>query len=338
MQTQNDIARTVGLSRMTVHRYLSGQKVNKKTKEIMDDFISKRGYRPNLTARSLVSKKTNLIGLIVPSVAYSFYPDLIQQIQKEIKENGYNLILCVSNEDTGQELDEINLLLSIPVDGVLMSPTSYAGSADNCRELGKEKVPFVLIDRNIPKIKTSSVCTDSYRGSKEIVGHLISLGHKRIAHFGGFSTNSFSEGIRSGYCTALEENGIPILEDLIFSGPMTEENGYETLKAVLQMDKSSRPSAIQAANDIVAIGVMKAAKEIGVEIPKDIALVGFSDIRLSSMVSVPLTTIKEDTHLMAHEGVNLLIDQLEKKRSKKYVKKLPGKLIIRKSCGSEKSL
>ena len=334
MQTQNDIARTVGLSRMTVHRYLSGQKVNKKTKEIMDDFISKRGYRPNLTARSLVSKKTNLIGLIVPSVAYSFYPDLIQQIQKEIKENGYNLILCVSNEDTGQELDEINLLLSIPVDGIIISPTSYAGSADNCRELSKEKVPFVLIDRNIPEIESSCVCTDSRGSSKAIVNHLIGLGHKRIAHFGGISTNSFSEGIRNGYITALKENGLPVSENLLFSGPMTEENGYKTFKTIVKMDQSIRPSAIQAANDIVAIGVMKAAKEMSIEIPKDIALVGFSDIRLSSMVSVPLTTIKEDTDLMAHKAVNLLINQLGKERSRKYVVELAGKLIVRKSCGS----
>jgi LacI family transcriptional regulator len=319
---------------MTVHRYLSGQKVNNNTKEILDEFMSKSGYRPNLTARSLVSKKTNLIGLIVPSVSYSFYPDLIQQIQKEIKKNGYNLILCVSNEDTEQELDEIDILLSIPVDGVIISPTSYAGSMDNCREIIKEKVPFVLIDRNIPGLNTSCVCTDSCRSSKEIVEHLISLGHRRIAHFGGFSTNSFSEGIRSGYRTALEENGLPVLENFIFSGPMTEENGYETFKTLLKMDKSTRPSAIQTANDIVAIGVMKAAKEMGVEIPKDIALVGFSDIRLSSMVPVPLTTIKEDTHLMAHEGVNLLVKQLSKKSSNSYVKKLPGKLIIRKSCGS----
>jgi LacI family repressor for deo operon, udp, cdd, tsx, nupC, and nupG len=191
-----------------------------------------------------------------------------------------------------------------------------------------------FIKGKIPGIKTSCVCTDSSRSSKEIVEHLISLGHKKIAHFGGFSTNSFSEGIRCGYLTALEENGITVMENLIFSGPMTEENGYETLKTVYEMDKSDRPSAIQAANDIVAIGVMKAANELGVKIPEEIALVGFSDIRLSSMVSPPLTTIREDTHSMSHEAVNLLINQLGKQRSRKYEKKLPGKLIVRKSCGS----
>lgn len=335
MQTQNDIAKAVGLSRMTVHRYLSGQKVNKNTKEILDKYMSKSGYRPNLTARSLVSKKTNLIGLIIPSVSYSFYPDLIQKIQNEIKINGYNLILCVSNEDSEQEHEEIDLLLSIPVDGVIISPTSYAGSTDNCRELIKEKMPFVLIDRNIPELETSCVCTDSFESSREIVEHLINLGHKRIAHFGGFSTNSFSEGIRSGYISALQANRIPVSEELIFSGPMTEESGYENFRSVLNMNNSTRPSAVQASNDIVAIGVLKAAQEMGVNIPEDIALVGFSDIRLSSMVSVPLTTIKEDTQYMAREGVNLLISQLGEKRRKNILKKIPGELIIRNSCGSK---
>ncbi len=333
MLTQKDIAKAVGLSRMTVYRYLTGRNVTTKTKEKIEGFFKKRGYRPNLTARSLVLKQTNLIGLLVPSVSYSYYPDVVEALQKEVKARGYNLLLCVSNEDPEQERAELDLLLSIPVDGIIISPTSYPQSELNCKSLETEKLSFVMFDRFFSSIDASYVTTNSFSASKKLVQHLIDLGHRSIAHMGGPPANAFANGILRGYRSALRENKIPIRKELIFSVRMDGSDCLPAFQRLLGMEH--KPTAVQAVNDPVAIAMLAEARKQGIRVPDDIAIIGFSDSKMSSMLATPLTTVSEPTARMASEAVSILIDQIEKKSRKKVVKRLEGKIIIRRSCGAD---
>jgi len=333
MLTQEDIAQAVGLSRMTIYRYLTGKSVTQKTRDKIERFINNRGYRPNLTARGLVLKQTKLIGLLVPSVSYSYYPEVVEALQKEIRTRGYNILLCVSNEDPEQEREELDLLLSIPVDGIIISPTSKSQSEANCKLLEKEKPPFVMFDRYFTNVNASYVTTNSYAASKKLVQHLIDMGHRSIAHIGGPRSNAFAEGILQGYRRALQKNKIAVDEDLIASVAMDGSDCIPAFQKILQQKK--RPTAVQAVNDPVAIEILKAANKMAIRVPEDLAVIGFSDSRLAEMLAVPLTTVREPTKIMAAEAVNILVDQIETKSKKKIIKSLPGKIILRRSCGAE---
>jgi DNA-binding LacI/PurR family transcriptional regulator len=332
MLTQEDIAKAVGLSRMTIYRYLTGKSVTQKTRDKIERYISNRGYRPNLTARGLVLKQTKLIGLLVPSVSYSYYPEVVEAIQKEIKTRGYNVLLCVSDEDPEQEREELDLLLSIPVDGIIISPTSNSQSEANCKLLEKEKPPFVMFDRYFTNVNASYVTTNSSVASKKLVQHLIDMGHRLIAHIGGPQSNAFAKGILEGYRRALQKNKIAVDEDLIASVSMDGSDCIPSFQKILQQEK--RPTAVQAVNDPVAIEILKAANKMAIRVPEDLAVIGFSDSRLSEMLAVPLTTVREPTKIMAAQVANILVDQIETKSKKKIIKSLPGKIILRRSSGA----
>jgi len=328
--TQFEIAKLAGLSRMTVYRYLSGKKVSAKSRRVLDEVLSQTEYRPNLIARSLVLKKTNLIGLLVPSVSYSFYPDIIQAVQHTLKSSGYNVMLTVSDEDPSQEKEEIDLLLSIPVDGIVIIPTSAAESANNCSVLAKEKTPFIMVDRCFDTINASYVCTDTVTASTGIVQYLIDLGHRRIAHVGGPPSNSFAKGVQEGYEIALKKNRIALDRKLIFTGSMDGADVPNIFEQILELE--DRPSAIQTVNDINAVAIIEEAKKKKVKIPRDLSLVGFSDIRTAHLLEVPLTTVREQVTLMGVEAAKILITKLQGKTKKKVVKLLEGELIIRQSA------
>lgn len=329
MLTQNEMAKMAGLSRMTVYRYLSGQKVSKKSEATIEEVLAHSEYRPNLTARSLVLKRTNLVGLLVPSVSYSFYGDLIQVIQRAIKKSGYNLLLTVSNEDPAQEKEEIDILLSIPVDGIIVIPTSNVESEKNCSILVKEKLPFVMVDRYFEKLNASYVATDAHAASKNIVQYLVDLGHRRIVHLGGAVSNSFARDVKSGYIAALKENKIKIDDGLIFSGSMDGEDVPDIFNKILAIEEG--PTAIQAVNDVNAIAVIEEAKRNRVQIPKDMSLVGFSDVRTAHLLEVPLTTVREQVTVMGEEAARMLVARMTGKRKRKDIQLLEGDLIIRQS-------
>ena len=330
MPTQNEIAELAGLSRMTVYRYLSGKKVSRRSEKTLEDVLSRTEYRPNLTARSLVLKKTNLIGLLVPSVSYSFYPDIIQAIQRTAKSSGYNLILAVSDEDPKQEKEEIDVLRSIPVDGIIIIPTSAGDSEKNCSTIVKGNVPLVMADRYFKSVDASYVATDAFSASRSIVQYLIDLGHKRISHIGGPLTNSFAGEVRSGYIAALKNNKIDVDDALVFEGSMDGTDVPDIIEQILGLE--SRSTAIQAVNDINAIAVIEECKKKKAKIPERFSLVGFSDVTTAHLLEVPLTTVREQTTLIGEEAARILIRKLEGRGKRKVIKTFEGELIIRKSA------
>jgi len=190
-----------------------------------------------------------------------------------------------------------------------------------------------MFDRYFTNVNASYVTTNSYAASKKLVQHLIGMGHRLIAHIGGPQSNAFAKGMLQGYRHVLQKNKIAVHEDLIVSVAMDGSDCIPAFRRILQQKK--RPTAIQAVNDPVAIEILKAAKTMGIIVPEDLAVVGFSDSRLSEMLAVPLTTVREPTGIMAAAAVHILVDQIETKSKKKIEKSLPGKIILRRSCGAE---
>ena len=331
MPTQEEIAQAVKISRMTVYRYLAGKRVKESTRRRIESYLEVAEYRPNLTARSLVLQQTRLIGLLVPSVSYSYYPEVVQAVQKEVRDRGYNLLLCVSEEDPVQEKTELDLLLSIPVDGIIISPTSSAESEANCGLLAREKPPFVMFDRYFSSVNGSFVTTDSYHASAKLVQYLVDLGHTRIAHVGGPLSNSFAQGLLRGYRSTLAKNRIEEDMSLEFSVAMDGSDCRQVLQKIL--GRVPRPTAVQAVNDPVAVELLRESLRLGLRIPDDLALVGFSDSTMSGLLEVPLTTVREPTRRMAAKAVEILFSQIGTKSRSRVARRFAGTLVIRRSSG-----
>ena len=334
MVTQEKIAKDLGLSFMTVYRCLSGNgSVGAKTKKRIENYIQKHNYRPNLMARSLKMKKSFIIGLLVPSFTYSYYPEIIESIQETLKAKGYKLLLCLSNENPESEREELEMLLTIPVDGILMSPVNSAKAIENCHYLKGQGIPFMLFDRYFPDAeeKYSYVATDSFEASKQLVNYLVDLGHRKIAHIGGDQNNSFARLMFEGYKAGLKENGIRYSKKLVFQGNLDEKTGSEGVRYLF--GNKVDVTAIHTANDPIAIGVLNVCKEMKIKIPEELSVTGFSDIAIAKNVYAPLTTVKEPTSEIGKFAAEQLVKVIEAKENLPVVQKLlPGNFIERKSC------
>ena len=335
MVTQEKIAEDLGLSLMTVYRCLSGKgSVGAKTRKRIEDYIKKHNYRPNMMARSLKLKKSNIIGLLVPSFTYSFYPEIIESIQETLKKRDYNLLLCLSNESAKAELEELEMLMTIPVDGILMSPANSASSVENCRFLKSHKMPFVLFDRYFQEdeVDCSYVATDSFAASKQLVDYLVKCGHRKIAHIGGSLKNSFARLMFEGYKEGLKENGLKFDDKLVYRGKLEEITGLNGIRHFL--DSGLKFTAVHTANDPIAIGVLEICQELGIKIPDELSVTGFSDITIAKNVYAPLTTVKEPTFEIGRIAAEGLVEQIETEEGTAVPTKelLLGEFIARKSC------
>ena len=334
MITQAKIAEDLGLSVMTVYRCLSGNgSMSPKTRRKVNDYIKKHNYHPNLMARSLKLKKSNIIGLLVPSFTYSFYPEIIESIQETLKNCDYNLLLCLSSESPESERNELEMLMTIPVDGILMSPVNSDKSIGNCQFLQEKEIPFVLFDRFFADsaIDCSYVATDSFSASKQLVDYLADCGHRMIAHIGGSMENSFSRLMFEGYRAGLKANGLSFYEELVFRGSMEEATGIAGIKKL--RGSNLKFTAVHTANDPIAIGVLNTCIELGIKIPQQLSVTGFSDISIAKSLYAPLTTVKEPTAEIGRIAASELIKQIESDEKIAPLKKLlTGTFIIRKSC------
>ena len=337
MITQETIAKDLGLSFMTVYRCLSGKgSVSEPTRRRISDYVKKHNYRPNLMARSLVQGKTNIVGLVVPSFSYSYYPEIIQSIQETLKARDYKLLLCLSGESPISEKEELDMLLSIPVDGILMSPTASKASIGNARYLKDNEIPFVLFDRYFeePDLDCDYVATDSFNGSRKVVEYLLSLGHRRIAYIGACTGNSFAKTMLDGYKAALKGKSVKVDSGLVLKSELTEAGGCSAMRELIR--SGVKFTAVQATNDIVAVGVLSACYEAGLKVPEQVSIAGFSDISISKNLSLPLTTVKEPTEDIGRIASEALLDMIENgtKKRKKLKKLLTGSLIVRESCAA----
>lgn len=328
--TIKDIAKALNISKSTVSRALRDRyDINPETRKAVMEMAVKMDYRPNKVAQSLKKRKTFTIGVIIPSFTIPFYSSAISGIQGKADEDKYNLLICQSNESYENELKSLETLLDSQVDGIIMSLSRDTGSYDHIERLLAKKVPVVLFNRVVYNLNVSKVTVDDYNGARMIVEHLISLGRKRIAHITGPLNLQMARNRRKGYIDALSSAGIQSDPSLMVEGDFTIEHGFHCAEKLL--DSGVLPNAIFCVCDSMAFGVMKSLKNRGYKIPEDIAVAGFTNEHIASLVDPPLTTMSQPVFDIGYNAADLLINQINNSQFKPEHRELKTHLVIRES-------
>jgi len=335
--TLEDIAKQAGVSRSTVSRVLNDQpNVRKDVRERVQNVIESTGFRPHAAARALASQHSSIIGLVLPhSVSFFFTDPYYSHLTKGIAQacNQHNYTLALFLVDTKE--DEKKIFTSITrkglLDGVLVQ-SGHHGDQQIIGHLVDAKMPQVVIGRPFRSDNVSYVDVDNINAAFNAVTHLIRRGYKRIGTIAGPQHSTAGLDRKAGYIKALNERGFSIDESLIVEGDFTENGGYYAMKKLL----SAKPEAVFAASDVMAMGAMREAREVGLHIPDDIALVGFDDLPMATLSDVQLTTVRQPVAQFGAKAVEILIDLVENGIDPPRHIIMETELVIRESCGASR--
>ena len=327
-----DIARDLGVSVITISKVLRNHPdVGDETRERVLARVKELDYRPNLAARSLVTGRTYLVGLVVPDLLHPFFAEIAKSLSEALRESGYYLIVSSSDEDPDLEEQEINQLLARRLDTLIIA--SCRSTVELFFRIEKQKTPYVLIDRNLPGLSANFVGVDDEAVGMLATRHLIDIGCRRIAHIRGPET---SPGIRrvEGYKRALTQTGLKVIDDYIIQEPKgdveTRQRGAEAMRQLLNL--KPRPDGVFCFNDPMAMGAMNYALDQGVRIPEDIAVIGCGNLHYDDALSVPLSSINQHSRQIGQEAGRIALGILNSKippRPESVV--LQPELIVRRS-------
>jgi DNA-binding LacI/PurR family transcriptional regulator len=328
--TIKDLARELKLSPSTISRALRNHPdISSKTKKRVVSLADKLDYHPDSIAQSLQTKKTKTIGVIVPEIKQPFFAAAINGIEELAYAAGYTIIVCQSNETADREVLVARSLGSHRVAGLLVSLSRDTQNLDHFKVLQRRGVPIVFFDRVSNDIEASKVVVDDYKGAFDVVEHLIKSGYKRIAHLAGPKNLSISKFRLKGYMDALQQGNLPFNDSMVVYGGLDDTDGIIGFQKLLNLE--SLPDAIFAVNDPVATGAFVMIKEHGLKIPDDIALAGFSNTYMTSLLDPPLTTVEQPSYEIGKTAAQLLMEQINSK-DENFVPKfivLKTSLIVR---------
>ncbi len=322
--TMQDIARRAGVSVITVSRALNNKPdISKQTKERILAVARELNYVPNALARALVSGDSRTLGVMVADNANPFFAVQISGIEQVARAHGYGVVLCNTSEDCDLEAQAIRMLCMKRVDGILI--TAVQSEPDHLRQLREANIPYLFLNRHLHEPDTDCVLNDNALGAYDAVKHLVDLGHRRIAYIiTAQQVSSVGERLE-GYRRALEEAGIPYDPQLILRTEVTLEGGYRQAKEVVK-GISPRPTAIFAYDDLMAIGVLKALRELGLRVPQDMALVGYDDIPFAQFLEPSLTTVAQPAYEMGQKAAEILLLKTSRSAEEEWV---PQRVIFR---------
>ena len=329
--TIKDIARMAGVSHTTVSRALRGMPgVSEETRQRILEIASRLRYRSNAIARGLVTHRSQSIGMLVPDMTNPFYVQVAKGAENVASHANYSLLICNSDHIQEKEIKYIDFLREKQVDGLLVVPLQRENR--HFVDLFLDRVPLVFIDRFFPELPAPYVITDNYHGERQAVEHLISQGYERIAFLVGTRGGYAAEERLRAYCDAIEKAGLPLEKELILETRGGFQDGYQRAKDVLDMHPL--PDAVLAANDVVALGIMRYFSECDIRVPEDIAIIGFDDIDFAEMLPVPLTTVRQHPLEMGTSAAEILLGLIEGKQEEtSHQLTLGAELIVRQSCG-----
>lgn len=327
--TIKDIAKVAGVSYATVSRALSGSpEIGEETRERVLKLCREMGYTTNYVARSMVMKRTKLIGLVVANIDNPFMSELAYHIELRAREQGYNLMLCNSSHDLALEKEVFELLVGRQVDGIILVPAGTE-SYENLKPF-INRVPTVFMSENLRDLPESYVSVDNYRGTRIGTEYLHSLGHRSILYLGRRKGSVTHQLRAEGYIDACRELSVePVFcnSSYFFS---SIEAGYQLAKHAFA--KNFTQTAVFAASDSLALGVIEAAEEASLRIPEDLSLMGFDNILYSSLPKINLTTIEQPKKTMASTAVDILIDKISDPNTGYSHRILTPSLVERGSC------
>lgn len=331
------LAELAGVSPTTISRALSNRGyVNAETKERILQLAAEMGYQPKKYKKRLTSS-SNIIGVVIPDIANSFFSEIIQGIEDTVMPKGYNIFICDSSEDTGKEVTCVSALQSRDICGLIIAAASdiAAYNTDYLKSLNDNYFPVVLIDRNLHIPGMDSVVVDNFGGAYSAVQALIDQGHTNIAILCGPTASYTGVDRLKGYIEALRKNSIPIREEYIMYGDYRLQSGYDLTKRLISSRKEI--TAIFACNRKMTIGCLKALTELGLKVPDDFAVISFGKADSDILYPTPISHIKHPVSLIGEEAAHILLSKIDS--GSKY-KKSPGKQSIFSTecvlCGSEK--
>ena len=335
MATIKDVAALAGVSFTTVSHVINNTRpVNDETRKRVEEAIRATRYVPSAVARSLKHRTTRTIGVLVPTATNPYFAELARGIEDVCAAAGYSVILCNSDDDPRKQRDYLRVLMEKRVDGIIVS--SAGPDTALIEALGESALPIVMVDRPTEGIQADQVQVDHEEGAYMATKHLLDLGHRRIACISGPSSLSVTAERLAGFHRALREAGVPEATVRIAEGDFTSPGGYRAARQLLT--EGEMPTAIFAGNDLMGIGALRAAAELGIPVPKALSVIGFDDIELSRYVYPALSTVGQSIRqlgettaqtLLEHLGDNALRHPVEEPRARRIV--LPPRLSLRES-------
>ncbi len=316
---------------MTVSRVVNGGNyVSASVQKRVREAIEKLGYQPNEAARILKGQKARIIGLIVPTLADTFFSTCANAVQEVATRYGYMTLIQTSSSRTEVETTEIDMMVSRNVAGLILIPMEQKASG-RLAEVQASGVPIVTLDRVVKGLNANEVLVENALGAEEAVRHLIWHGHKQIACL-GYDTELLSIHERiQGYTNAMREAGL--------QPQIWKVDSSKSIPAILQrkLEGAQGPTALFTLNNVTTIQTLHALQTMGIKLPKDLALAGFDDLELASLLTVPITVVRQSAHELGRTGAKLLFDMIRSGVSPKEMPKtrliLPTELVIRNSCG-----
>lgn len=329
-----DVAKELGVSRATVSRAINNAPgVGEELREKVLNYVNEIGYQPNNLARGLSSGKINFVGLILGDIRNPFYAELAFNIQKELNDNGYTVIVFNSEYDANKEINFIRMAVQLNFAGLILLT---AQTREMEHELKDSNISVVMVNRMVNDFKGPSVFLDNFKAGYIATMHLIELGHTNIGFIDGHSTSSASLQRYEGYRMALQNYQISVDDKYLKYSNLKMDTGRKLANEFSQI-KENKPSALVIVNDMTALGFMDGLREQGIDIPNDLSIVSFDDIPQASLSGIELTTVSQHVEDMSHHASRLILNAINNEQTTENERVIiDPTLIVRKSTSTYK--
>lgn len=326
--TIKDIARELGISASTVSRALKDHPdISPETKEAVRKMAEKLDYQPNALALGLHNQRSKIIGIVIPEIQHHFFSSVISGITEAAHNAGYNVIICPCDESVEREKENIRSLISLRVEGILISITKETNDYTHFQRLMSRNIPVVFFDRPPEGFACDRCIIDDYAAAYTATEHLVSIGRTAIVHFAGPSNVRVGKDRRRGFVDCLKRHKLPVGDDVIY-----DCDSHEKAVAIIKKlrDEGNIPDAIFAVNDITAVSTINTLTRFGIKVPEQVAVVGFNNGLLSKLSTPMLTTIDQNGTLIGEKACKLLLERIETHVLTPYqTAVVPTKLVVR---------
>lgn len=333
--TLKQLSQLAGAHPSTVARVLHAdprQRVSAELRERILTLAREHDYRPNSVARSLRTKRTSVFGALIPDISNPFFASVLRGMEDAVAERDYSIILANTDDQPTREAHGLGMLRDRQVDGLLLATARLHDPA--IEQLATERIPFVLVNRHTDPITPNCVVPDDYTGAVAAVEHLLTLGHRRIAHIAGSNDASTGYLRQKAYRETLRKHDVDHYHDqdaLLMPGSFRESGGYEAMTSLLNL--AEIPTAVFAVNDLAALGAIHAILAAGLRVPQDISVIGFNDLFHATHMMPGLTTLQVPHRMMGVRAAQMLLDMVINGVKPEQPVLLPTTLVTRESTG-----
>ncbi len=308
--TIHNLAYELKISASTVSRALNNNsRISEKTRQLVQKKAIEMGYRPNILAANLRSKKTNTIGVVVPRIDRYFFSSAISGIEDYAWTKGFNVIISQSNDLLIKEINCVQTLFNNRVDGLIISISMQTNEDKHLRLFSEKNIPILFFDRFCPTIDSDRIVVDDFNSGYKITRHLIERGCKRIAHIAGPELLNIYKDRKDGYIKALAEAEMPLIDEYLEVTDLTKEEGIQAFTRLMKLPNP--PDGVFCGNDTTALSALEYCQKNNLKVPGDVALFGFSDEPFSAVVTPSLSTVKQPGYQMGFQAAQKIIHRIE---------------------------